>query len=145
MNCSLSFEYEFSRDGDDFGWLAARLETPDFTGRNGMWVQWQDVVEFAASLSQYPIEAAYPVTCEWGFGEQGRYTAITKVSVAPAGPTGGLVVHVSLADYHEPESRCQSRFETDYPSLAHFRQQIERMMRKEAASASLSGSEGNGR
>lgn len=62
MNSKLALEYEFSRDaGDDFGWLAAAVETPKFRGLNGMWVQWQDLGDFAATLSTFPIQAESPV------------------------------------------------------------------------------------
>jgi len=139
MNSKLVLEYEFSRD-DDFGWLIAEVETPRFAGRNGMWVQWQDVADFAASLSRYPIEADSPALGEWGFSEQGQYTEITQVSIAPRALTGGLVAHVSLANYHEPVNRCSTCFDTDYPSLSRFQEEIERMMRDRTGSAVLHGS-----
>jgi hypothetical protein len=139
MNCTLSLEYEFSRDGDHFGWLNARLQAPDFTGRNVMLVQWQDLTDYAASLGQYPIDVANPVTCDWGFGEEGRYAPITRVVIAPAGQTGGLVADVSLANYFDPREGCRVGFETDYPSLSDFGNQIERMIRREATSAVLRG------
>lgn len=145
MTCTLSFEYEFSRDGYDFGWLIGRLQTPDFTGRNGMWVQWQDVVDFAAVLSRFPIEVAHPVTCDWGFSEGGQYTAITKLNVAAAGATGALVANVTLANYYEPENRCQVRFQTDYPSLTRFQHELESVMRRGTGSATLSGTKTNDR
>ncbi|MEG3152864.1 hypothetical protein U1769_23485 [Sphingomonas sp. ZT3P38] len=85
MNSNVTFEYEFSRDDDDFGWLTTRLETPDFSGRNGMWVQWQDICEFAASLTRWPLTEERPASCEWGFGEHGGYTEITKLSISPEG------------------------------------------------------------
>jgi hypothetical protein len=139
MNSTLVLEYEFSRDGDDFGWLMAKVQTPHFRGRNGMWVQWQDVGDFAASLSAYPISADSPVLGEWGIGEQGKYTEIIKVGIAPKGATGALVANVSLANYYEPENRCSTRFETDYPSLSEFREAIERMMHNRTGTAVLNG------
>lgn len=145
MNCSLVFEYEFSRDGDDFGWLCARLQTPDFSGHNGMWVQWQDLPDFAASLSQCPIEDAKPIICDWGFSEHGRYTPIIKLSITTAGPAGRLVADVLLANYYEPANFCQAQFKTDYPSVTAFQQQIGRMMRKECTEATLSGLKVNSR
>ena len=144
MNSKLALEYEFSRDaGDDFGWLAAAVETPKFRGRNGMWVQWQDLADFAATLSTFPIQAESPVTGEWGFAKAGHYTEITKVVIAPNGSTGALVVNVSLADYYEPENRCITRFETDYPSLDRFREAIEQMMSERTGEAVLDGSANN--
>ncbi|BCA60616.1 hypothetical protein [Sphingomonas sp. HMP6] len=140
MNSKLVLEYKFSRDGDAFGWLKAEVHTPRFSGRNGAWVQWQDVGDFAASLSKFPIETDSPALCEWGFGEKGQYAEITKVSIAPKALTGGLVADVSLANWYEPTQRCSTRFDTDYPSLARFQQEIERMMRERVGSAVLHGS-----
>jgi hypothetical protein len=138
MNSKLTFEYEFSRD-DDFGWLMARVETSDFSRSNGMWVQWQDIEDFAAALGRYPIAKDDAVECEWGFSERGQYIEVTKVRIAPSGSTGGIFADVSLADYYQPENRCQTRFETDYPSLSEFRVQIGRMMQTRTGSATLNG------
>ncbi len=143
MNCTLTFEYEFSSDDDDFGWLLARLQTPDFSGRNGMWVQWQDLTDFAASLSQYPFNAANPVSCEWGFGDERKFTPVTQLSFSPAGATGGLIADVFLANYYEPANFVQSRLETDYPSVAEFQHQLARMMRREVSDATLIGFKSN--
>ncbi|MEG3143328.1 hypothetical protein U1839_01560 [Sphingomonas sp. RT2P30] len=140
MNCSLSFTYEFNRDGDDFGWLRAHLHTPEFSGRNGMWVQWQDVVDFAATLGRFPLTVADPVACDWGFGEKGRYTAITRLSIAPTGASGAVVAEVALANYYAPENSCRVRFDTDYPSLIRFQHEIEAMMRRDIPTATLMGS-----
>jgi hypothetical protein len=139
MNSNFVFEYEFSR-GDDFGWLKAKVETPHFGGRNGMWVQWQDLGNFAASLSAYPITPVSPKLCRWGFGKDGKYTEITKLAIAPKGVTGGLLADVSLANWDEPDNRCSTRFETHYPSLAAFREEIERMLHNRTGSATLYGS-----
>ena len=140
MNSKLIFGYEFSRDGDDFGWLLAEVETPHFKGRNGMWVQWQDVGDFAAALIQYPIETDSPVTGEWGFTQQGNYTEVTKVSIGPTGKSGALVTSVSLVNYYEPSIRCSTRFQTDYPAVGRFRVEIERMMQDRTGRAVLEGS-----
>lgn len=140
MRHALSFEYEFSRDDDNFGWLSAHLQTPDFSGRNGMWVQWQDLLEFARSLSRYPIGTRQPVGCEWGFSEKGEYTPVTKLDIGPTEVTGGLQARICLRDYYAPANCCQTEFRTDYPSLDAFREQIEAMMRKEASAATLNGS-----
>ena len=139
MNSTFVFEYEFSRDGDDFGWLIAMVQTPQFSGRNGMWVQWQDVGDFATSLSTFPIQADSPVLCEWGFSKEGEYSEITKVNIAPKGATGALVANVSLANYYLPENRCSTHFETDYPSLSEFGEQIKRMLYNRTGSAVLNG------
>ena len=138
MNSSLTLEYEFS-DHDDFGWLTAHLQTPDFSGRNGMWVQWQDLVEYGEALARYPIEATNPVSEEWGFGTVDDYKVVTRIVIGPTGPTGGLLCDVSLFDYYEPEYGGRSRFTTEYPAVEQFRQQLAAMMRKEGRQAVLSG------
>lgn len=139
MNSTFVFEYEFSHDGDDFGWLIAKVQTPQFSGRNGFWVQWQDVRDFAALLTTFPINADSPLLREWGFSEQGEYTEITKIKIAPKGATGALFVNVLLANYYAPENRCSTCFETDYPSLSEFGEQIERMLHNRTGGAVLKG------
>lgn len=143
MNSRLTLEYEFSRDGDDFGWLATRVETPDFIGRNGMWVQWQDLVGFADTLGRYPLEADHHIAEEWGVGEGGEYVAVTRLAIGPKGRTGGLLCNVELANYFDTWNRCRTHFLTDYPSLARFREQIAALMRKEAPQAVLDGEKSN--
>jgi len=140
MNSSLVFEYEFSKDGDDFGWLKAKLDTPLFTARNGMWVQRQDVVDFAKTLKTYPIQADCPAVGDWGFGEQGKSVEITKLSISHVGLTGGLVTRVVLANYYDPTSKCSTNFKTDYPSLMRFSEEIQQMMLQRTEKATLCGS-----
>lgn len=143
MNSTLSFEYQFSSDGDDFGSLIARVETPDFSGSNTMWVQWQDLVDFAASLSCFPIEATNPVKCDWGFVENGDYKRVTTVEIAPTGATGALVADVYLANYYDPDNRCQTLFEIDYPSVERFKSEIDKMMSEKSGNATLKGMKEN--
>jgi hypothetical protein len=139
MNSRLTLSYAFSRDGDDFGWLRADVYTPDFSARNGMWVQWQDLGDFAAELSRYPLTQEAPVTVDWGYGTDRGYESVTKIVIAPRGPTGGLIVSVSLANNNDPTDRCAVRFDTDYPSAARFADALGAMMRREAPSATLAG------
>lgn len=139
VNSHLTFEYEFSRD-DDFGWLIARLETPDISGCNGMWVQWQDLDDYAAALARHPIPQGDAITRDWGFGERGSYTEVTKIMIAPAGATAALLADVSLTNYYDPRIRCRALFETDYRALSEFREQIGHMMRSRSGSATLTGS-----
>lgn len=140
MSCKLILKYEFGRDGDDFGWLAAEVDTPSFKGVNGAWVQWQDIPDYADSLRAYPIAPDAPVICAWGFGERGASTDIISIRIAPTGVTGGLEVDVSLANWYEPTNNCRVQFETDYPSISRFREQIERMMEAREGDAVLYGS-----
>ncbi|MGF7148522.1 hypothetical protein FHS96_002150 [Sphingomonas zeicaulis] len=119
----------------------ARVQTPDFSGRSGMWVQWQDVQDFSTSLSAYPIKADSPVTGEWGFGEHEQYRQIIKIAIGPKGATGDLLVDASLANYYDPALRCSARFQTDYPSVSNFRNGIESMMHNRSGRAVLEGSE----
>jgi hypothetical protein len=140
MNSTLTFALEPSKDkNDDFGWLTAITKTPQFSAQNGMWVQWQDLVEFGLTLGRYPITASEPIACEWGYGEFGEYTLVTRVEITPVGLTGALVVNVNLANFHEPANRCQTQFRTNYGSVATFKDQIAQLMRGEATTAILSG------
>lgn len=139
VNSRLTLAYEFARDGDDFGWLSAAFATPDFSGRNGTWVQWQSVVELAAGFRRYPMSEESPAEADWGFGGAGGYVSVTRIRIAPRGPLGGLIASVRLANQYDPEDCAAVRFETDYPSLARFAEELEAVMRREAESATLAG------
>lgn len=139
MNSSLSFQYRFSEDGDDFGSLLASVQTPDFSGPNAMWVQWQDVEDFSASLSSYPIQADTPLACDWGYSENEEYVPITVVKIAPATATGALIADVFLADQYAPNNQCRTLFETDYLALANFKKALHQIMSDRYGVATLLG------
>ena len=138
MNSALLLGYDYSDDAeDDFGWLKAEVRTPRFSGRNGMWVQSQDILDFAVSLSAYPVSAAEPLVGDWGFCEGDVYTPVIKIVIKPKALIGALVVNVSLVDFYEPANRCDVSLDADYPSLGRFQADIERMMHTRAGSALL--------
>lgn len=138
MTDNLTLAYEFTNDpNDDFGWLAASVEADGFRARNGFWVQWQDVVEFASHLAPYPLPADGPVKAEWGFDENGEYTRVTLISLSQTSATGRVSVSVDLADYDEPRRRCQVVFDTTYASLSTFRQDLEDLMARKKETAVL--------
>lgn len=135
---SLTVTYEHSLD-DDFGRLRLALETRDFTGRGGFWVQWQDVEEFAESLSVYPLPSANPPRAQWGFEKLEGDDLIIGLELKPADTRGTLLVSVELADDFEPRRRVRSDFTTHYPQLEAFQQALMKLMRREAQEAVLSG------
>ncbi|OYW50823.1 MAG: hypothetical protein B7Y36_11735 [Novosphingobium sp. 28-62-57] len=139
MKCQLVFRYDFSSDGDDFGWLAAQIDTPQFKAVNGTWVQWQDIEELTASLGRFPIEALEPVVGKWGFSEDGRDTEVTKIVIKPQGIASALSVHVLLANNYKPANLCSVQFVTDYPALAKFSGELRRMLQDRVGSAALDG------
>jgi len=138
MRGSLTLKYEFNPDpNDDFGWLEARVEADGFCGANGFWVQWQDVVEFASSLSQYPLPKGQRVEAEWGYSEGGTYTRVTFISLTASNRGGGIAVCVDLADSYDVRRRCQLVFETSYANLSDFRVGLESLMKRAGESAVL--------
>lgn len=139
MKCQLTLKYKFSDDGDDFGWLAAELETPAFKAMNGTWVQWQDILDLSAALACYPIETVEPATGLWGFSENEQHIEVTKIVVKPLGPSGGLRVLALLANNDEPDNLCSVSFETDYPALGKFADELTTMITNRSGSAILIG------
>lgn len=138
----LIFDYEFSSDDDDFGLLSASVETPDFSGNNRAYVQWQDLLDLEADLARFPISANDPVLAEWGFGEQRVDVPVTRLSIAPAGPAGDLLAEITLANWDHPERNLRTTFRTDYPALARFREAIGTMIRDRSTNAVLAGYRG---
>lgn len=138
MNSQLVLTYSYDAD-DDFGWLAAAVETPRFRGRNGMWVQWQDLGDLAAALGAYPLDPEQPATGAWGYSENGIFTAVTRLEFSPRGSAGAVTAKVELADYDATDNRCAVILITDYPAIERFRQEIERMMRDRTGCAVLLG------
>lgn len=131
MTSGVTLSYDFSADpNDDFGWLTVIVESENCRGKNGMWVQWQDVVDFAEKLSQYPIASETPVEAEWGFTEEGNYTRVTFISLSPANARGEVAVTVDLVDYHDARRRFQLALETTYADIASFRAELEQLMAK---------------
>jgi hypothetical protein len=138
MAGSVTFAYEFSGDPDDsFGWLAVTAEAEGFRGANGIWVQWQDVGEFAERLSQYPFPSGEPVEAEWGYSEEEAYTRVTFISLRPSDARGNILVTVDLADYYDVRRRCQLVLQTTYASIADFREGLIKLMERKADNAVL--------
>ncbi len=135
----LIFDYEFSSDDDDFGSLSAAVETPDFSGNNRAYVQWQDLLNLEADLARFPISANDPVVAEWGFREQHVDVPVTRLSIAPAGTAGDLLAEITLANWDHPERNLRTTFRTDYPALARFREAISTMIRDRSTNAVLAG------
>lgn len=66
----LIFDYEFSSDDDDdFGSLSAAVETPDFSGNNRAYVQWQDLLDLEADLAAF---RSPPMIRSWRNGALGN-------------------------------------------------------------------------
>lgn len=124
---------------DDFGWLSLEVETENFAGRGGFWVQWQDVVEFGKKLSAYPIEAGKPINAQWGYEMQEGADIIIQVSIAPKNKAGDLNVSVVVADIHEQSQRLTASFRSGYAALDLFRQDITKLMNSETDKAVLHG------
>ena len=138
MTPGLILRYEFRKDGDDFGWLELDVRTEDFSGRGGFWVQWQDVVEFGEELAQYPIPAD-GIERSWGYRENDVDETVLACRIRPANGRGALDVHVMVADQYEPKRSVSALFRTNYPDVERFRGEIDRMMKREAAEAALTG------
>jgi hypothetical protein len=132
----LRYQYD---DTDDFGWLGAEVHTANFSGSGGFWVQWQDVVEFAEKLKQYPILPDEPVKEQWGFEMQEGDDLILSMEVVPLNRTGNLGVRVEMADHIDREHRLRTSFVTNYAEVASFASALSAVMAKSAEEAVLVG------
>lgn len=138
---SLTLRYEYDRTPpiDDFGWLAAKVETEAYFGSAGMWVQWQDVAEFAENLKQYPILPQAPVMGKWGFNMLEGDDLILSIEVVPINKAGDLAVRVELADHLVRDHRLRTSFVTAYAELGSFASELSAVMAKSADKAVLRG------
>lgn len=142
----LKYEYDesfYNKDltRDDFGRLTLSVETLQFSGCGGFWVQWQDVVEFGESLAAFPITADAPPKACWSYRQSdGSEVVILNVMISPANLTGDLLVSVEIADDSEPRRRVFTTFVTHYPDLEAFGRSIARVMERKLDEAVLRGS-----
>jgi hypothetical protein len=136
---TLRYEYDRTPPIDDFGWLAAEVQTDRYSGMGGFWVQWQDVVEFADKLKQFPTPFDAPIRGQWGFEMQEGNDLILSIAVAAGTSTGDLVVRVEMADHHLPEERLRTSFVTGYAQLALFASALAEVMARSVDEAVLSG------
>ena len=133
----LKVSYEYASNGDDFGRLRFVVETEDFAGRGGFWVQWQDVEEFAAALEDYPLSKDAPPMARWGFEDVQGNNLILGLAIRPIDARGTLGVSVEIADELEPKNRVRVELKTHYPQVAAFRERLFKIMRREADEATL--------
>jgi hypothetical protein len=119
---SLTLKYEHNSDpNDDFGWLAMSVATEMMQGEGGMWVQWQDVKEFAESLDVFPLSDGEFRELDRGYGQQNDYHSVVKVRIEPKNVKGDLVVTARLSDSDDPEQHLQTKFVCHYASVSLFR------------------------
>ena len=140
MTAQLAVRYEFSRDGDDFGWLEADLTTARVSGKAGFWVQWQDVQDWASELAAFPLRSDHRSEADWGQCETDgcNYQPIIKVVICSP-PTGNLEVTVTLADHHDGRMQCQGIFRADALALRRFAQDLSAVINRELPQAVLAG------
>lgn len=135
---NLSLTYEFGRD-DDFGWLAATVDTDFVRATGGYWVQWQDVAEWAAALAQYPAKSDAPFDADWGYSEDGTHLPVVAISIASTDRTGPLEVSVALTDHVARRHAARSVLRVAPVALVRFAEDVAAMMRRERADAILTG------
>ena len=139
MSNSLTLAYEFSNDPkDDFGWLVIAAEGNGFAGTAGYWVQWQDVVEWAAMLDAFPLPSS-GIKREWGYTEEGTYYQVIYIGLSQSTPGGRLSVSLGLRDYYDRSLHAEFCFETSYSRLAEFKAEVERLMAGTSEGAMLLG------
>ena len=141
---TLKYQYDSSffdpkEARDDFGRLSVAVETEQFSGKGGFWVQWQDVKEFGEALDVFPITAEKPISVQWGFNMLEGDDLILRFEITPANKRGDLMVRFEISDDYEPQNRVRGLFLTNYPDLDAFRAGIALLMSGEVAEAVLTG------
>ena len=135
---SLSYKHDADPD-DDFGQLQVAVNASGFSGSGFMWVQWQDIEEFAADLAAFPLPANPPVSLRRGFNDLVGDDLRIAIEIQPADARGNLRVDVTIADYIEPARRIRTTFNTLYPQLETFQRSILRVIKGDLAEAVLIG------
>jgi hypothetical protein len=134
---TLRYRYDSSflepgKQADDFGRLSIEVETEQFSGRGGFWVQWQDVREFGDALGTFPLAEDNPVTVQWGYDMQEGDDLVLRLEIAPANNRGDLAVRFEIADEDQPDCRVRGRLITNYSDIALFRTEIRSVMDRQA-------------
>lgn len=123
---------------DDFGWLSIEVKTDQYSVKGGFWVQWQDVKEFGEALA-LSITTGHHVKGQWGFDMQEGNDLIMSLEIAPESKQGDFAIRFTLADHVKPGNRASGSFVTSSPQLDSFREEIARVMEREAEEATLAG------
>ena len=123
---------------DDFGWLSVSAEGKGFAATTGFWVQWQDVVEWAAKLDSYPLPPN-GIEREWGFSQDGTYYQVIYVGLKQSAPTGRVTVKIELTDYYDPSCHAEFSFQTAYSNIGDFKKEVAQMMAQGRERATLLG------
>ena len=137
-NSFLRLSYDHDGDpNDDFGLLSVEVFAVGYSGRGDMWVQWQDLIELAEKLNEFPLSETDPPEGDWGYTDNDLYQSIVRLQFSNVGKTGPIEVLVSLTDDDDSDFAVKCKFEMGYPSLDRFRLELSRMAENKAGSAKL--------
>lgn len=132
---SLAYDHDPT---DDFGWLRVSAEAKGFAAKAGFWVQWQDVVEWAAKLDAYPLPPN-GIEQDWGFVQDGTHRKVISIGLKQSTRTGRVTVRLELTDYHDPSCHAEFSFQTAYSNLDDFKKEVEQVMAQTRERATLLG------
>lgn len=138
----------YAPDDDGTGKLHVSASTQGFAGQSAAWFDTNRLLEFANSLSTYPIPDGTALEIASGFGanERAGYPPQEHVaiSVVPVGNRGLLKVRIHLATpiwpTEGPEVQhhdLRLEMHTTYERLRRFGSHMERVLRTELPEAAL--------
>jgi len=135
---TLSFTHD-PDPNEHFGQFHIAVSASGFSGSGYMWVQWQDIEEFAEALAAFPLPASPPVSLRRGFNHTAGDDLRVAIEIRPTDARGNLQVDVTVADYVQPERRVRTTFNTNYPQVEIFQRSILQMTKGDLAEAVLTG------
>jgi hypothetical protein len=134
----LVFKYEPDPD-DCVGRLYVQVESNSFSGRGFFWAQPEQIERFALEAGGYPLLPKHPARIRLGYNELKDADVIVAVEISPADGVGNIAVRVELADLYETAERVRTRFQTNYPDLERFVDDLLGVMNGVAEEAVLVG------
>jgi hypothetical protein len=141
----LTLTYHADRDGT--GKLTVVAASRGFSGRSAAWFDTLELMDFARSLSVYPLpEDAHPCV-DGGFGENPRTgrpaQEHVRIEVGPVGGKGQVGIWVHLATEEWPHTRPEEFYEvrlellTTYERLRMFSLHLQRVLQGDLDEATI--------
>jgi hypothetical protein len=116
-----------------------------FAGRSSAWLGPEPIIEFAAGLSRYPLDASRPPSLIGGYGAdptsgEGPVDTV-RLEARPVGAYGqvGITIYLSdrLAPVPRPRHEITSELLTSYERLRRFAQDLDAVGKGAAIEATL--------
>jgi len=137
---------QFAADSDGTGELYAEAETRGFSGQSGAYFDIGEIIQFAKSISQYPLPERRLCSLASGFGSRTPgvlHQEHLSIEVYPIDNRGHIGVQVRMATPTWPEERLDSQrvakleLQTTYEPIGKFGRDLLAVMEGNAEEAIL--------